>query len=140
MDVDARRAGRVALVDEIVGLGDGDAARPALRLRGVASDRWNISNAELPPIQVVAVYVDDDRMVYLPEDWTGSTPAELSVIVHEMVHHLQNEAGLKFACLEVREDVAFAAQARWLALFGTDLQTEFGIDPFTLLVRTNCPL
>jgi hypothetical protein len=55
-----------------------------------------------------------------------------------MVHHLQNVAGLKFACHEAREKQAFAAQQQWLALFGKDLATEFGIDPFTLLVRTNC--
>lgn len=111
----------------------------SLRLRGVASDRWAGSNAGLTLGQVVAVYADDERTIYLPEDWSGGTAAELSVIVHEMVHHLQNEAGMKFACPEVREDVAFAAQARWLGLFGTDLQDEFGIDAFTLLVRTNCP-
>ena len=35
MKIDARSAGRIALVDQIVGLGDGHAARAALRLRGV---------------------------------------------------------------------------------------------------------
>ena len=55
-----------------------------------------------------------------------------------MVHHLQHEAGSKHACPEERERDAFAAQERWLAEFGTNLATEFEIDPFTLLVRTNC--
>jgi hypothetical protein len=112
----------------------------SLRLRGVASERWAVDASTLAPGQVVAVYNDDDRIIYLPAGWTGGTPAEVSVVVHEMVHHLQNEAGLHFACQEVREEAAFAAQERWLGLFGTDLNSEFGIDPFTLLVRTNCPL
>ncbi len=75
------------------------------------------------------------RMIFLPEGWSEKTPSELS---HKMVHHIQNMAGLKFACPEEREKMAFEAQERWLALFGRTLQTEFGLDPFTLLVRTNC--
>jgi hypothetical protein len=71
--------------------------------------------------------------------WSGKTPGELSVLVHEMVHHVQNVPGLKFACPEERENVAFEAQERWLDRFNGDLLTEFGLDPFfTLLVRTNC--
>jgi hypothetical protein len=87
---------------------------------------------------VVAVYNDRTRTILLPKGWTGTTPAELSVLVHEMVHHLQNMAGLKFECPQAREKVAFFAQERWLRMFGSDLPYEFGIDPFTLLVRTNC--
>jgi hypothetical protein len=91
------------------------------------------------PGEVVAVYDDSSSTIYLARGWTGDTPAGLSVIVHEMVHHLQHEAGSKHACREERERDALAAQQRWLAEFGTNLETEFGIDPFTLLVRTNCP-
>jgi hypothetical protein len=108
----------------------------SLRLRGVDTYR---SNVGLAAGTVVAVYDDEARTIYLPEGWTGATAAELSIVVHEMVHHLQKEAGLKYACPEEREQLAFAAQERWLALFGTDLMTEFELDPFTLLVRTNCP-
>ena len=87
---------------------------------------------------MVAVYDDSSSTIYLALGWTGDTPAGLSVIVHEMVHHLQHEAGLKLACPEERERDAFAAQERWLAEFGTNLETEFEIDPFTLLARTSC--
>jgi hypothetical protein len=87
---------------------------------------------------VVAVYDDVDRTIYLPEAWTGRTPVELSVLVHEMVHHLQNLAGLRFACPEEREQLAYAAQQDWLALFGRDLFTDFGTDAFTLMARTHC--
>ena len=87
---------------------------------------------------VVAVYDDADRTIYLPEAWTGSTPFELSVLVHEMVHHLQNMARMTFACSEEREQLAYAAQRDWLALFGRDLFSDLGIDAFTLLVQTHC--
>lgn len=98
------------------------------------------SGGALHHADIVAVYDDDSRTIYLPKPWTGSTPAELSVLVHEMVHHLQNEAGQTFACAEERESVAYAAQQQWLAMFGRDFFQEFETDAFTLLVRTNCGL
>ena len=87
---------------------------------------------------VVAVYGDRERIIYLPAGWTGRNPTELSVLVHEMVHHMQNLGGLKFACAEEREKLAYQAQREWLSLFDRDLFSDFDIDPFTLLVRTQC--
>jgi hypothetical protein len=111
----------------------------SLRLGGASADPAPpVANAQISPGDVVAVYDRHARTIYLPDGWDGSTPAELSVVVHELVQHLQNEAGQKAACPEVLEGAAFAAQEQWLALFGTDLYREFGLDPFTLLVRTNC--
>jgi hypothetical protein len=88
--------------------------------------------------EVVAVYVDAQRTIYLPQGWTGATPAETSVLIHELVHHVQNLAGLGYACPAEREKPAFAAQAAWLERHGSDLETAFGIDAMTLLVRTGC--
>ena len=86
----------------------------------------------------VAVYSDSARTIYLAENWTGGTPAELSVLVHEMVHHLQNLAGLKYECAQAREKLAYTAQERWLALFGHDLAQDFVLDGFSLLAKTKC--
>lgn len=87
---------------------------------------------------IMALYDDAIKTIYLPQGWTGKTPAELSVLAHEMVHHLQNAAGLKYGCPEEREKPAYAAQARWLGLFGRNLATELQMDPFTIFARTNC--
>ena len=95
-----------------------------------------IQAEQLPELE--AIYDDQTRTIYLEEDWSGKTPAELSVLVHEMVHHLQHAADLKYACAAEREKAAYAAQRRWLALYGLDLEDEFKLDPMTLLVRTNC--
>jgi hypothetical protein len=114
----------------------------ALRYRGLAPDRAPVtaSDDDAPlgaASNIVALYDDSKKTIYLPHGWRGS-PAELSVLVHELVHHLQNEAGMKFTCPGEREKLAYDAQAKWLALFGTTLQAEFDIDPLSLLVRTNC--
>src|SRR6516162_1185001 len=86
----------------------------------------------------IAVYDDAMRTIYLPEGWTGGTPAELSVLVHEVVHHFQNVLRLKYECPQEREKLAYIAQDRWLALFGHSLESDFHMDAFSLLVKTRC--
>jgi hypothetical protein len=88
--------------------------------------------------EVVAIYSDVERTLYLPQGWTGATPVEMSVLIHELVHHVQNVAEIGFPCPAAREKPAFAAQAAWLERHGSDLETGFGLDAMTLLVRTNC--
>jgi uncharacterized protein DUF6647 len=88
--------------------------------------------------QSVAVYIDKTKTIYLPATWKPDNAADLSILVHEMVHHLQNVGNLKFACLAEREELAYQAQEAWLKLFGRDLRRDFELDPFTLLVKTRC--
>src|SRR5262249_19956635 len=71
----------------------------------------------------IAIYYDVTRTIYLPEGWTGGTPAELSVLVHEVVHHFQNVLRLKYECPQEREKLAYIAQGRCLACSGTVLRT-----------------
>ena len=115
----------------------------ALRYRGrfpnVGTDRAPTDPSAVPSDRdTVAVYSDSTRTIYLAEEWTGGTPAELSVLVHEMVHHLQNLAGLKYECPQAREMLAYTAQERWLALFGRDLEQDFDLDGLSLLMKTKC--
>jgi hypothetical protein len=88
--------------------------------------------------QIVAVYDGAQATIYLPTGWTGGTPAELSVLVHELVHHLQKMANLAYECPAAREELAYAAQEKWLNLFGRSLASEFELDPFTVKARTVC--
>jgi len=106
--------------------------------REIAELRWGPGADPNAHREVVAVYHDKRNAIYLPEGWTGGTPAEVSVVVHEMVHHLQKRGGHKFLCPEARERAAYDAQEKWLALFGLSLLSEFQIDPFTVKVATAC--
>ena len=87
---------------------------------------------------IVSLYSNESKTIFLLDGWTGKTPAELSILVHEMVHHLQNVGQLKFACPEEREELAYKAQESWLHLFGHDLEHDFQMDPFTILVKSKC--
>lgn len=108
----------------------------AVRYRGFLGNNNGASPYDAN--DTVAVYEAASETIYLPEGWRGSKPADMSVLVHEMAHHLQHQADLKFACPAEREHLAYAAQQRWLQRSGRSLAQEFGIDGFTLLVRTNC--
>jgi len=110
----------------------------ALRYSGISGGQPNSPAENAGQREVVAVYDDATKTIYLPKGWSGSTPAELSVLVHEMVHHLQNRANLRFECPRAREKLAYEAQGRWLQLFGRDLVSDFEIDGFTRLAITSC--
>jgi hypothetical protein len=88
--------------------------------------------------EVVAVYDDAARTIFLPQTWTGKTVADQSVIVHEMVHHLQNLGGLKYECAGAREKVAYLAQDQWLKTHGLDLEKAFEVDMFTVVALSAC--
>jgi hypothetical protein len=87
---------------------------------------------------VVAIYDRSTKTIMLQEGWSGTTAAELSVLLHELVHHLQDASNLRYECPAAREQLAYAAQERWLALFGQSLESQFDIDAFTLKVSTTC--
>jgi hypothetical protein len=97
----------------------------------------DISASEISS-DIVSLYSNESKTIFLLDGWTGKTPAELSILVHEMVHHLQNVGQLKFACPEEREELAYKAQDSWLHLFRRDLESDFQMDPFTILVKSKC--
>jgi hypothetical protein len=109
-----------------------------------AAQRQQIANQEQQSSGVsnrreaIALYDPLTATILLPDDWTGDTPAELSVLVHEMVHHLQYKKAFKYECPAAREELAYKAQEKWLSLFKRNLESEFQIYAFTLKVATTC--
>ena len=112
------------------------AAMASLRHDNASSANPNAADSADP--DTLAVYRDDTKTIYLRQDWKGNTAADLSILLHELVHHMQNVGKLRFECLQQREQLAYQAQDRWLGLFGTDLQREFALDAFTVLVKSSC--
>lgn len=88
--------------------------------------------------QVVALYDNKSKTILLPDVWTGTSPADQSILVHEMVHHLQNLGKLTFECPMAREKSAYLAQDKWLGRFGMSLENEFDVDMFTVLISSAC--
>ena len=113
-----------------------------MRIRIADRMRWRGFVQEEPAAEnersVVAIYDTSSRTIYLPENWRGESAADQSILVHEMVHHLQNLAGVKFECPAAREKTAYLAQDKWLARFGKSLENDFDVDMFTVVISSAC--
>lgn len=101
-----------------------------------ADQQRAMSIDQLP--KVMSLYSVEKKTIYLQPEWTGQTPAELSILVHEMVHHLQNLRHDAFACPQAEEKLPYDAQEKWLNMFGRTMMTDFGLDKFTISINTTC--
>ena len=160
--IDARRPSR-ALMKEIIGWLSSNFDLPAIydypriefasaarltfiRYKELAAGNARETSIEHPVAAVersqdiVALYEDSAKTIFLADDWSGATAAGISVLVHEMVHHLQNLGRLAYECPPAREKLAYRAQELWLNRFGLDLENSFGVDRFTILARSACSL
>jgi hypothetical protein len=106
-----------------------------LEQAGTASRVWQDENVG---VDIQAFYVDRQQTIFLSDDWNPKKPKDVSVLIHEMVHHLQNLDKQAFPCPADRERLAYKAQALWLVLFQTSFDVEFEIDELTVKLRTRC--
>lgn len=91
--------------------------------RSMVEMRYGLAARE--ELRVVALYHARTGRLFLPDTWTGATPVEVSILVHEMVHHVEAQAGVQFLCAAERERSAYELQERWLDQFGIDILTAF---------------
>ena len=118
---------------------------PAIKFVSAAEMIAPLNKNQLPTNDVSASEISSDIVsLYsnesndLPVDgWTGKTPAELSILVHEMVT-ICKMSGIEICLPGGTEELAYKAQDSWLHLFGRDLESDFQMDPFTILVKSKC--
>ena len=73
--------------------------------------------------------------IYLPE--TFALGRDDYILVHELVHHLQEESGKRFACMEAREREAYVLQTKFVEETG---KGEVPNDMFMLMLRCDVRL
>jgi hypothetical protein len=87
-------------------------------LSGLSSDpEW---------IRPAAFYSKSEHSIYLADSWNKDDLVDQSILVHELVHHLQIEDNLQFACWGRYEAQAYELQIHWLRTQGVK-------DPHSLL-------
>lgn len=63
--------------------------------------------------RIRGLYDSESETIYLVEPWSPDNPRDISVLLHEMVHHRQT--GKHWYCEQAQEWRAYQIQAQWLA-------------------------
>ena len=86
----------------------------------------------------LALYHADSRTVLLRSDWDMRDLRDRSILVHELVHHLQAEADREYVCRGQMERQAYEIQAAWLEDRGADLFEVMNMNGLFLYAVTRC--
>lgn len=89
-------------------------------------------------VRVVALYDPNEAEIYLPLGFDVRDPVDVSVLLHELVHHMQYEAGVGYACRGEMERVAYEAQGEYLSSVGIDLLEAMEMNGLFLHLVTTC--
>ena len=66
------------------------------------------------PDSLHGLYDKSNDTIILPDDWNKEDPFEMSVLLHELVHYLQDVNGMEFKCTREMEKDAWPIQQSFL--------------------------
>lgn len=75
-------------------------------------------SSEAEWIRPAAFYSKGEHVIYLADSWNKDDLVDQSILVHELVHHLQIEDQIQFACWGRYEAKAYELQIQWLRTQG----------------------
>jgi hypothetical protein len=87
---------------------------------------------------VLALY--GPGVMWLRDDWSANSLKDVSILLHELVHHMQHHAGVpETPCAaEAVEKPAYDVQFAFLEAAGVDPYETIGINALMLIFVTNC--
>ena len=95
------------------------AAVPPIRITSFAHLReLSGLSADAEWIRPGAFYSKSEHLIYLADAWNKDDLVDQSILVHELVHHLQIENHIQFACWGRYEAQAYELQVQWLRTRG----------------------
>lgn len=89
---------------------------------------------------VQAVYLKERDTIYLDAEWKPTSLYHVAVLLHELVHYMQDIGGHweKAACIGELEARAYDAQYRWLDAAGVDGHAVMETNPLYIRLVTQC--
>jgi len=89
---------------------------------------------------VVAVYNHDSKVIHLPEYFNPKILSHRSILLHELVHHMQYANGYnkKVECMELLESQAYDLQEKWLEENNAEMPDDLKIGPIMRSLVTRC--
>lgn len=103
---------------------------------------YNDGTHECTDDGVQAFYMHETQVIYLQDTWGASDLYDVSVLLHELVHHMQEGSGITIktascAASEL-EKPAYDAQIAWLKAAGVDAYGTMGINGLAYYFYTVC--
>jgi hypothetical protein len=91
-------------------------------------------------IHIEAAYSDDRHILYLSKQWKPESLRDRAILLHELVHHLQDINKIKAACRLEYEKQAYELSIAWLRDNGVkDPYALLGIDERFIYLMSHCP-
>ena len=87
------------------------------------------------PDSLMGLYDKERDLIILPDDWDHTDPFDVSVLLHELVHYLQDVNGMTFECTAEMEKDAWPIQETFLKKV-YDYDWEY--DKLWYLMISNC--
>ena len=66
------------------------------------------------PNTLHGLYDKESDTIILPDTWDRRNPWDMGILLHEMVHYLQDQNGMKFSCTAEMERDAWPPQQKYL--------------------------
>ena len=89
----------------------------------------------------IALYNHKEKLIILDKNFNIDTIHDQSVLLHELVHHLQSHSGKDFngSCRGHLEKEAYELQDQWLKeKYDTNVYDVIGINELFLILLTTC--
>lgn len=86
----------------------------------------------------LALYHAETGTVLLRDDWRIDDLRDRSILLHELVHHVQAHADRSYPCHGAKEREAYGLQAEWLEARGGDLFDLLGMNALGFYAATRC--
>lgn len=96
----------------------------------------------LDDLGAVALYMHERDTIYMPDTWSAASLYDVSMLLHELAHFMQDRAGLtsdSVGCVAAElERPAYEAQIAWLEAAGVDAFETMNINGLNYLYLVNC--
>ena len=88
---------------------------------------------------IQAAYIPENNILYLPHDLKLDTLSFKSILIHELVHHIQNINDISYPCDGHTEKDAYNLEMKYLIQNGIEDPYEMmDLDPLSLVLITQC--
>lgn len=89
--------------------------------------------------QPQAIYKPEQRTIYLRDNWTPDTLLNRAVLVHELVHYLQDTNNVKAPCERAHEAQSYSLELDWLREQGVEDPYAFlETNQLAIILRSTC--